>query len=140
MALLDGSTGWCQGWHLGLRLEEEIIRSARYSRDLSLIGLQFTEQSLVGHQKLALYTAMADFAVHGLRGSDLPGVVGPEEYVVVLPETDREGAQRVADRLQDQLNKFSPLVQVVCFPQDGQTGLELIEAVLCAPVKAKQAS
>ena len=50
----------------------------------------------------------ADIMRQVARGSDLPARLGGEEFAVLLPRTDAEGALRVADRLMSTLATSAP--------------------------------
>jgi diguanylate cyclase (GGDEF)-like protein len=45
--------------------------------------------------------AVGDVAAHAIRGSDFVGRLGGEEFAILLPATDREGALRVAENLRE---------------------------------------
>ena len=86
------------------QLKAEVDRAHRYQRPLSLVLLDLdhfkrvndTYGHAVGDDVLR---ATARAMEHVCRDLDLPGRMGGEEFAVLLPETDPEGAQIVADRL-----------------------------------------
>ena len=47
--------------------------------------------------------AVGDIASHTIRGSDFVGRLGGEEFAVMLPGTDREGALKVAENLRESI-------------------------------------
>jgi diguanylate cyclase (GGDEF)-like protein len=51
--------------------------------------------------------AVGDVAAHTVRGSDFVGRLGGEEFAVMLPGTDREGARRVAENLREALRSLT---------------------------------
>ncbi|MCB0219539.1 MAG: GGDEF domain-containing protein [Chrysiogenetes bacterium] len=85
------------------RLESEFDRSRRHGNTLSfvMIDLDFFKAindeygHLVGDRVLA---TIAGVIKSCLRGSDLLGRYGGEEFALMLPETDLKGAIRVAER------------------------------------------
>ena len=56
--------------------------------------------------------AVGDVLTTALRGSDFVGRYGGEELVVLLPDTDREGAVRVAEKLRASIEAIEPPAQV----------------------------
>jgi diguanylate cyclase (GGDEF)-like protein len=50
--------------------------------------------------------AVGDAAAHAVRGSDFAGRFGGEEFAVLLPGTDREGALRVAENLRARISSL----------------------------------
>ena len=42
---------------------------------------------------------------HSLREQDIPGRVGGEEFLIILPETDIKGAVRLANRIREKIQK-----------------------------------
>jgi len=85
-------------------VESEIGRSRRYGRSLAAIMLDVDHFKQVndvhghsaGDHVLAL---IAECCRRELRSVDLAGRYGGDELVFVLPESDLEAAERVADRL-----------------------------------------
>lgn len=50
---------------------------------------------------------VGDVAAHTVRGSDFVGRLGGEEFAVMLPGTDREGARRVAENLREAIGSLA---------------------------------
>ena len=82
-----------------------------------------------------------------LRGSDFAGRSGGEEFVVMLPDTDRAGALRVAEHLRQAMHSLSfPGVQraitasfgVAAYPDDALDGETLMRLADRALYVAKQ--
>ncbi len=83
------------------------------------------------------------------RAADVPARFGGEEFTVLLPETARQEAARVADRLRPRLAEagfaapdgtpFSVTVSVgvTAFPQDAKTPEELLARADAALYRAK---
>lgn len=84
--------------------EEEVARSRRHDRPLSLLMLDLDNFKAIndryGHQHGD--AILADFAARTsaqLRPMDRLGRYGGEEFMLLLPDTDRATAQRVARRI-----------------------------------------
>jgi len=82
-----------------------------------------------------------------LRGSDFAGRNGGEEFIVMLPDTDRAGAMRVAEHLRQAMHSLSlPGVTrsvtasfgVATFPDDALDGETLMRLADRALYAAKQ--
>jgi diguanylate cyclase (GGDEF)-like protein/putative nucleotidyltransferase with HDIG domain len=138
------------------RLGQEISRSRRYGRPLSLVffdGDHFkrvndTHGHAVGDAVLRELGARARCA---LRAGDVLGRYGGEEFLAVLPETDAQEALTIAERMRAAVAAF-PLVTsliegghnttisvgVSTFPADGATGTELLEVADQAMYWAKR--
>lgn len=104
MALLDPLTGLFNRRYIEQRLEDEIARSQRHGRPLSVIMFDLDEFKLVndtyGHGAGdALLKAFADRLSKATRGSDASGRYGGDEFLVVLPECKPENVQAVLKRL-----------------------------------------
>jgi diguanylate cyclase (GGDEF)-like protein len=85
-------------------LQRRFDLSRRHHRPLSIImcDLDFFKRinDTLGH--LAGDQVLRDFGsrvLKGLRTTDVAGRIGGEEFLLVLPETDLEGAELLADRL-----------------------------------------
>src|SRR5579862_4503639 len=86
------------------RLRDELDRSLRYSRPLSVLVFDLDDFKLLndvhGHQvgDLVLQRVAAT-AREELRTSDLACRIGGEEFAILLPETEAAAAATIADRL-----------------------------------------
>ncbi|HXV59008.1 MAG TPA: diguanylate cyclase [Gaiellaceae bacterium] len=85
-------------------LEAEISRAERFGGGLSLILADLDDFKQVndryGHQTGDdVLRAFADILRDTVREIDLPARYGGEEFAVLLPQTDLEGAHRLAERL-----------------------------------------
>jgi diguanylate cyclase (GGDEF)-like protein len=104
MAKLDSMTGLYNHGFFHDRLEEEIRRSQRYGRPLTLLMLDIdhfkvfndTYGHSVGDVILKNLSKLLRVAA---RMEDIVARYGGEEFAVILPETGPEGAMLFADRL-----------------------------------------
>lgn len=86
-------------------LEREVMRARRYESPLSLILIDIDHFKAVNddHGHLAGDAILRDLALRiggALRGIDIPARYAGDEFAVILPETDIEGARQVAQRIQ----------------------------------------
>ena len=86
------------------RISQEIARSKRYGRDLSLLMVDVDNFKLVndslGHEAGDLVLQKIAAQLGGsLRTMDFVARIGGEEFVIILPETNLDGAIEVANRL-----------------------------------------
>ena len=107
LSSLDGLTGIANRRQFDKTLEQEWQRALRNCAELSLIMIDIDYFKLFndtyGHQagddclkNVALALARI---VH--RPSDIVARYGGEEFAVILPETDTEGTQRVAEKMRE---------------------------------------
>jgi len=112
LAHTDPLTGLANRRHLLDQLQREFTRAHRYRRPLSLIYLDLDGFKSIndrfGHlfgDEVLCGVATAMSAV--LRSADLLARIGGDEFAVLLPETNIEGAQRVTLKLRKALSAFS---------------------------------
>ncbi len=103
MAFRDELTGLFNRRYFDQKLTEEINRSARYGRKLSLILGDIDHfknyNDEFGHQKGdEVLQSVSEILRSSCRSSDTAARYGGEELVVILPETDMEGAYLVAEK------------------------------------------
>jgi diguanylate cyclase (GGDEF)-like protein len=113
LASIDSLTQVYNRGHILLLAEREILRARRYIHPLSLLLLDLdlfkSVNDQYGHSVGdRVLRAAADLFLQQLRRSDWLGRYGGEEFMVLLPETDREGAHLVAERMRSAL-KATPL-------------------------------
>ncbi|NLE77364.1 MAG: diguanylate cyclase [Chloroflexi bacterium] len=104
LAITDGLTGIFNHRHFHERLTEEWRRAERYHKPLSLIILEADEFKKVndtyGHlQGDSVLRELAALLKRHTREVDIVARYGGDEFTVILPETDIEGAKRVAERI-----------------------------------------
>ncbi|MFH2123651.1 MAG: bacteriohemerythrin [Pseudomonadota bacterium] len=103
-AQFDYLTGLANRRYFIERGEEEIVRTSRYGRPMSLLMLDIDRFKEINdtHGHHAGDITLQMFATHcqkALRKIDIIGRIGGEEFAVILPETDGEAAYEGAERL-----------------------------------------
>jgi diguanylate cyclase (GGDEF)-like protein len=134
----------------------EVMRARRYRTPLSVAVADLDHFKRVndshGHRAgdLVLH-ATADVLRATLRGTDVAGRYGGEEFLVVLPQTDLGGARRLAERVRAALEArridiggAQPLsvtlsIGVAAFGRSIESAEQLIEAADAALYEAKNA-
>ncbi|HDZ77663.1 MAG TPA: GGDEF domain-containing protein [Candidatus Omnitrophica bacterium] len=136
-----------------VRFNEEFLRSERKKLNLSCLMLDvdnFKDYNdrfghLVGDVILAEVARMISDSI---REIDLLGRFGGEEFLLILPETDKQEALFVAERIRktvvervikayDEVLRVTLSIGVTTFPQDGQDTNELIDRADRALYQAK---
>lgn len=108
LAAMDDLTGLCNARHLHRVIAREIHRQARSSRPMSLLFLDLdafkrvndSHGHLMGSRALVEFGALLQSCT---RATDTVARYGGDEFVVVLPETDRRQARLVARRIQERM-------------------------------------
>ncbi len=123
LAFHDGLTGVTNRRHLEALLEEEAERCERHARVFSLVMYDLDHFKLVndnhGHQTGdEILRAIARIVEERLRGSDVLGRWGGEEFMILLPETGLEGAAALAEDLR-------ATVAATTFPGPGRVTISL---------------
>jgi two-component system cell cycle response regulator len=109
LSMLDGLTRLFNHRAIYQRLAEELARSRRYGHELAVVicDLDHFKQVNDTHGHLAgdavLRSATAAMRPC-LRGPDIIGRYGGEEFLVVLPESDLEAGRQAAERLRRALS------------------------------------
>lgn len=138
------------------RLDEELGRAARFAHTLSLIMMDIDDfkdfNDTYGHPRGdKVLQAVSERIRQNLREMDVAARYGGEEFVVVLPETDAEGALLVAERIRADVECVEHVgtdgappvrktisVGVATYPGDATTQSRLIEAADKAMYEAKR--
>jgi diguanylate cyclase (GGDEF)-like protein len=100
----DSMTNLFNHKHFRELLQQELSRSERYNKPLSLILCDLDNFKLINdtHGHLAgdrVIKAIAGCLKNELRESDHIARYGGEEFAIILSETGKEGAMQVAERL-----------------------------------------
>ena len=92
------------------RFNQEVERSRRYQRPLSCIimDIDFFKHVNDSYGHLAGDRVLVDIANivrRNCRRSDLAGRYGGEELIILLPETEADGAMIIADRIREMIEQ-----------------------------------
>jgi len=114
-ATFEGLTGLYRREAVLERLEHEVERAFRYSRPLTvgMADLDHFKRVNDRHGHLAgdaLLKRVAEEIKRCLRTSDAVGRYGGEEFLLVLPETDLEGAWAAAEKVRSSIAALEVLV------------------------------
>jgi two-component system cell cycle response regulator len=110
LSITDGLTGLWNFRYFTMTVSKEIERSARFGRPLALLMLDLDHFKAVndtyGHQRGdAVLVEVAGRVKGQVRDVDTVARYGGEEIVVVLPETDQDGARQAAERICDAVRR-----------------------------------
>ncbi|QGZ31530.1 sensor domain-containing diguanylate cyclase [Stutzerimonas stutzeri] len=104
----DRLTGLFNRGHWEEMLRQDYARHRRYDRNAALVMFDIDHFKQIndnyGHQAGdAVIQQTAELIRQGMRDSDIAGRYGGEEFVVLLPDTDSEGAVTFAERLRQSI-------------------------------------
>jgi diguanylate cyclase (GGDEF)-like protein/putative nucleotidyltransferase with HDIG domain len=154
-ARVDPKTGLFNARHFAAELREELARSVRFERPMSVImadlDLLRDINNSYGHLAGdAVLNGIADVFRRHLRHYDVPARFGGEEFAIILPETGPEQAIEIADRIRRavaeepfEIDTSSEPIRatislgVAGFPKDGTDSNELIHQADLAVYRAK---
>jgi diguanylate cyclase (GGDEF)-like protein len=156
LSVTDDLTRLYNSRYLNLVLRREAKRASRSGRPLSLLFLDLDGFKAVNdtHGHLAGSKALVEAAaiVRGsARETDVAARFGGDEFSVVLPDTGREGAVSVAERIRDRVNAHQFLaseglsvhltasIGVATLPDVAASAEELLRAADVAMYRVKDA-
>jgi diguanylate cyclase (GGDEF)-like protein len=157
MSVTDGLTNLYNQTHFFLLLKLQLDKSRRYRTSFSLILFdvdnfkKYNDNN--GHLKgSAALRRIAQLMRQAFRSSDMLAKYGGDEFVIILPDSDKIGAFLAADRLRDVVEKepfagghLQPSGKVTLslgiagYPEHGQTVKELLDRADKALYSAKKA-
>lgn len=119
LSVRDRLTGSFNRVYMDHQLAQEIMRSARYHHCLSVLmcdldhfkNINDSFGHLAGDE--VLKACVENIASSFRHGVDWMARYGGEEFVIVLPETDHEGARIVAERMREKI-AAAPVVFADC--------------------------
>jgi len=111
LASTDGLTGMYNHRTFQERLSQEIARAGRYGRPLSVLMIDVDHfkvyNDTYGHpQGDIVLQDLARLLQEMSRTSDTVARWGGEEFAIILPETDSVGAQKIGQRLCEQMERY----------------------------------
>ena len=112
LAVTDGLTGITNRTSLDRGLWSEFERSVRYNVPLSIILIDVDYFKGVndnyGHQKGdEILMAVASLMKKVCRTNDIAARYGGEEFLMILPQSNSEGAFKIAERVRKEMMKIS---------------------------------
>lgn len=142
MAITDELTGAFNYRYLKAKLEEELEKTKKQKRKLSLLMLDLDNFKEIndsrGHTTGdRTLRALAERLKMGLRKDDVFTRYGGDEFIVILPKTDKQEAIKIAHRLKRivEENRLKTSIGVSTYPDDSEY---IIEAVDKALYRAKE--
>jgi diguanylate cyclase (GGDEF)-like protein len=153
LAIIDELTGIYNRRYLKLRLEEELARADRLKKPLSVILLDLDHFKLIndtlGHSTGdEVIAKFAEWLKRNARKCDIIVRYAGDEFLILMPGTGREGAERVARRLLKRI-KGEPFptskgnvylsfsIGIAVYPEDAHNGRELFDMADRALYRAK---
>ena len=144
LAATDGLTGLWNHRRMYDMLRSELRRAVRYHRTVSILMMDVdsfkTFNDAYGHPKGdQLLRTVARILQHSVRGVDHVGRYGGEEFLVILPETGKDDACRLAERIRSEIEENAYLfidgrpirrtisIGVASYPEDALNPDELVQ-------------
>ncbi len=138
----DSLTGLANTAYVVDRCEQEIGRAKRYGQPVSCLLVDIDSFKAVndnhGHPVgNEVLRGLAQLLRSSVRGADIVGRYGGEEFLLVLPQTDRAGAYALAERLRLAVEaavfgvgplgvRITVSIGVATFPDEGVIGRETL--------------
>ncbi len=153
LAVTDDLTQVYNYRYLKTALRREIKRAGRFGQELALIMMDVDNlkayNDRFGHLRGSfLLKEMAGLVAEQVRSFDLVAKYGGDEFTLILPQTDREGAIVVAERVRAAVaahafpnapdGTITISLGVATYPADADDGNSLIQAADRALYLAKQ--
>jgi len=140
LATLDGLTRIYQRRYFDAMAEMEWKRVVRHRRPVSILMVDMDHFKSIndthGHDKGdVVLRKVSQILKAACREEDIVARYGGEEFIILLPETEQDGARSVSQRIHDSLLKLYTLpdrtitvsIGVACYPACG--GRELAEVI-----------
>ena len=152
MAVTDSLTGTYVRRYFMVKLQEEIRRAERYNKTFSIIMVDLDRFKRIndtyGHDAGdRILEAISHFLQKNIRDVDVIARFGGEEFVMLIPDADKEAAFRLAERLRQNLAKVESgdlprttfSLGISSYPADGREVEDLIKKADAAMYAAKLA-
>ena len=150
LASTDALTGLKNRRAFEERLDKELSRSRRHGHPLSLILLDIDHfksyNDTYGHPKGdEILRLVGRTLSRAMRETDFATRYGGEEFAILLPDTDREGAQHLAERLRHTIEsakwpdrEITASVGVASYGERASTAEQLIDQADRALYRSKE--
>ena len=127
------------------RLEEEVARAERHAGTLAVAyfdidGLKRVNDTYGHLAGDAVLRTLGEIIGRRVRTEDIPARYGGDEFAIVMPDTPRDEAERVVQRLMDELDQVEVRLfddrtikmparswGIASYPLDGTSARELVE-------------
>ena len=147
LTIIDELTGIYNYRYFVEKLENELKRARRYHQSLSLLMIDIDwfkrYNDTYGHLFGNLILRELSHTIKGcIRDVDILVRYGGEEFVVILPQTDKEDARQIGERIRSKVEqthfedkkrrlkvKLTVSLGVATFPENGTDQEELIKSV-----------
>jgi len=157
LTITDDMTSLYNSRYLHMLLDSEILRSKRYKKNFSMIFFDLDKFKDVNDTHGHIYGSTllketGELLLKNLRNVDIATRYGGDEFVVILPETAKQNAIFVAERLREAISnhiflqerglevRFTASFGVATFPDDAGTKEELIKLADEAMYKIKNST
>ncbi len=155
MVVIDELTGVYNYRYFSEKLADEIKRATRYRQALSLIMVDLDWFKRIndtyGHEAgNVLLKGVVRVIAQNIRDTDTLARYGGEEFIVILPQTDHDDAQIIAERIRSEIERSSfgdgikhpklsatVSVGITTYPDNGHGEDELVQLVDQAMYLAK---
>ena len=112
LAVTDGLTGISNRPSMEQALQNEFERSMRYNTPLSVVLLDVDNfkdvNDTYGHQKGdEILVAVASLLKTFCRANDIAARYGGEEFLMILPQSNAQGAFKIAERVREEMMKLN---------------------------------
>jgi two-component system cell cycle response regulator len=157
LAVTDGLTGLYNHRYFQEKLDQEVARAERFGHPVSLCVIDVDHfkayNDAHGHPRGdEVLKRVAFLLVENVREVDTVARYGGEEFVIILPETSKENAAGVAEKIRSiiertefprestqPLGRLTVSVGVGSFPSDGKVSQDLMDRADEALFRAKAA-
>jgi diguanylate cyclase (GGDEF)-like protein len=154
LSVTDGLTGVYNYRYLRSALDREVARAKRFGEQFSIIMLDVDHlkeyNDVHGHlQGSEVLRRLAQVVMGELRSADVAAKYGGDEFVIILPQTDREGARVLAERIRTAVEshefpgesdgmKITTSMGIAQYPVDGEVTRDLLESADATLYRAKR--
>jgi diguanylate cyclase (GGDEF)-like protein len=155
LSITDGLTGLWNYRYFQMNFDKEIERASRFQRPLALLIFDLDKfkqvNDVYGHQRGdSVLIELATRVKGAIREVDTLARYGGEEFVLILPETDLEGATLAAGKICEIVRqrrfgaageepiRVTVSVGIAVYPEHGRGGATLIKSADAALYAAKE--